>query len=74
MSEKRLEFRALSRSTSCCIVEHEESSVVNKTILSFFQDFPEGGANLLFGIHFAKNCMEINKIGMGGYSRFLHTP
>ena len=73
MSEKRLESRALSRSTSCCIVEHEESSVVSKTtILSFFQDFPEGGANLLFGINFAKT--EMNKIGMGGFSRFPHTP
>ena len=25
-----------------------------------------GGANLLFGISFVKNCMKINNIGVGG--------
>ena len=27
--------------------------------------FPRGGANLLFGILFAENCVKMNKIGLG---------
>ena len=26
---------------------------------------PRGGANLLFGILFAENCVKMNKIGLG---------